>query len=62
MSVWSVYELSRRNRIPLRRLPHTRGLLFPLAELEIWENGAELEVENLAGGGRICRPVQGSGR
>jgi hypothetical protein len=39
------------------KLAGRRGLLFPLDELEAFEDGASLETVNLGGGGRVCRPV-----
>ena len=55
-SVRVVHELARLNRIPLRRLTGCRRLLFPEDELQAWEDGAELELLELAGGGRVVRP------
>jgi excisionase family DNA binding protein len=55
-SVWTVYEMSRTNAIPHRKLPGRRGLLFPVDELQAFEDGAELETFNTAGGGRVCKP------
>lgn len=55
-SKWTLYELVRRGEFPHRKLPGRRELLFPLADLEAFENGAELEVVKLPRGGRICRP------
>jgi hypothetical protein len=51
-----IHELTRTQAIPHRRLPGSRRCLFLDAELEAWDNGAELEVRELAGGGRIVRP------
>jgi predicted DNA-binding transcriptional regulator AlpA len=42
--------------IPHRRLPGSRRCLFLEAELEAWDNGAQLETRELAGGGRIVKP------
>ena len=57
-STRSVRELARLNRIPLRRWSGTRRLLFPEAELELWEAGpCELEVVELPRGGRVVRPT-----
>ncbi len=53
----SVKEKTRLEQIPFRRLPGSRRSLFLEAELEAWENGAELEVRHLAHGGKIVRPV-----
>jgi hypothetical protein len=52
-----VLERTRTAAIPHRRLPGSRRCLFVEAELVAWENGAELEVRELADGGRIVRPV-----
>ena len=60
-SKWTIYELTRTAAIPHRKLPGRRGLLFPLDELEAFEDGAELETVKLAGGGRVCRPIGGGG-
>jgi hypothetical protein len=60
-SKWTVYEMTRTGSIPHRKLPGRRGLIFPLDELEAWEDGASLETLNLAAGGRVCRPVSAGG-
>ena len=56
-STRSVHELTRRRRIPHRRLPGGRRCLFLAAELEAWEAGAALETLERPEGGRIVRPV-----
>jgi hypothetical protein len=62
-SRWTLYDMTRRGAIPHRKLVGRRGLLFPLDELELWEDGAELETLKLAGEGRVVRPVSdGRGR
>jgi excisionase family DNA binding protein len=48
----SVHGLTQQNRIPCRRLPGVRRLLFVEEELEAWINGAELEVVD---DGRVVR-------
>ncbi len=53
----SVKEKTRLEHIPFRRLPGSRRSLFLEAELEAWENGAELEVRHLPRGGKIVRPA-----
>jgi hypothetical protein len=57
-SRYTLYELTRTGRVPHRKLPGCRGLLFPLDELERWEDGAQLEHVQLPDGGRVVRPVQ----
>lgn len=59
MSKRTLHELTRTRKIPHRILPHTRRCLFELEWLEAWQNGAELEVIPLDGGGRIVRPKAG---
>jgi hypothetical protein len=62
-SKWTVYEMTRTGQVPHRKLPGRRGLLFPLDELEEWEDGAVLETLGVGGGGRVCRPIrEGRGR
>jgi excisionase family DNA binding protein len=56
-SVRSIHELTRTNAIPHRRLAGARRCLFRPDELEAWENGAALEVVELAGGGRVVKPL-----
>jgi hypothetical protein len=58
VSVRWVHERTRsvEPQIPHRRLPGARRCLFLEAELEAWEAGAGLELQELAGGGRIVRP------
>ena len=55
-STRKVHELTRTGAIPHRRLPGSRRCLFLPSELDRWEAGAELEVLELAGSGRIVRP------
>ena len=56
-SKWTIYEQTRNGQIPHRKLPGRRELLFPLADLEAFEDGAPLETVKLPKGGRIVRPV-----
>ena len=56
-SKWTIYEMSRTGTIPHRKLSGRRELLFVLADLEAWEDGAALEVRKLPKGGRIVRPA-----
>jgi hypothetical protein len=58
-SRWQIRELCRTHRFPHRKMPATKRLLFSLADLEAWENGAPLELVRLPDGGRIVRPVGG---
>lgn len=53
----TVHELARTGRIPHRRLPGLRRLLFAKDELVAWvENGGgELEVVETPRGGRVVR-------
>ena len=51
----TVHELTRTNAIPHRRLPGGRRCLFREDELDAWEDGAPLEVVELARG-RVVRP------
>jgi hypothetical protein len=60
-SKWTLYELTRTGGIPHRKLPGRRGLLFPVDELEAFEDGAEMETFPIGGGGRVCRPVAARG-
>jgi hypothetical protein len=55
LSLRSVHEMTRRRRIPFRRLAGSRRCLFHLDDLRAWENGAPLEVVELAGG-LLVRP------
>jgi len=50
------HELTRLAEIPHRKLPGSRRCLFVVSDLEQWEAGCELEVAELARGGRIVRP------
>ena len=51
-----VRERTRTSTIPHRRLPGSRRCLFLAEHLQRWEDGAELEVREIAGGGRIVTP------
>jgi hypothetical protein len=55
-STRSVGELVSKRAIPHLRHAHTRRVLFVPAELDAWDDGAELETIPLAGGGRRVRP------
>jgi len=56
VSVRKIHELTRRNLIPHRVLPHGRRLLFMESHLREWEDGCVLERVELPGNGRIIRP------
>jgi Helix-turn-helix domain len=51
----TVHELTRTCAIPHRRLPGSRRCLFLIEELRRWEEGATLEIQELARGGRVVR-------
>lgn len=53
----TVYELTRTDSIPYRKLPRGRRCLFLEEELERWEAGAELEVVE-RNGGRVVKPKE----
>ena len=50
----------KRQSSYLRQPPGTRRLLFPLKDIQAWEEGALLEVCDLDRGGRIVRPQTGT--
>jgi len=56
-SVRTVHELTRLGLIPHRRLPGSRRCLFREDELQAWEDGAELEIVDVGGSGRLVRPI-----
>jgi hypothetical protein len=49
----TIHELARLGRIPHRRRPYMRELVFYPEELDAWRNGAELEVEEQKVGGKV---------
>lgn len=51
-STRTIHELTRSRRIPHRRPPGTRRCLFLKEEIELWLDGASLEVLELASDGR----------
>lgn len=58
-SVRTVHELTRQRRIPCRRIPATRRILFDSDELSAWIDAggaAELEVIEGRNGGLVVRP------
>jgi excisionase family DNA binding protein len=56
MSVRTIRERTRTATIPHRRLPGQRRCLFLADVLTRWLDGADLEVVELARGGRVVRP------
>jgi hypothetical protein len=54
-SVRRIHELTRTAAIPHLRHAGTRRCLFREDWLDAWDGGAQLEVRELAGGGRIVR-------
>lgn len=61
MAPRTMRERTRLAQIPHRKLPGQRRCLFLPHELDAYLDGAELEVRELAGGGRIVKPKD-SGR
>ena len=58
-SVRSVHGLTAANRLPCRRLPGVRRVLFLADELDLYDDGAVLEVLEE---GRVVRPkLNGAG-
>jgi hypothetical protein len=53
-----VHERTRLGEIPHFWHPGSRRCLFREDWLDEWDNGADLEVRELAGGGRIVRPAE----
>ena len=59
LSVRSVHELTRQRRIPCRRIPGTRRILFESEEISDWVDvGGAVELEVIEGrdGGLVVRP------
>ena len=56
-SLRTVHELTRTRGIPHRKLAGSRRCLFLVEELQAWESGTDLEVQELPRGGRVVRPV-----
>lgn len=52
----TIQEYLSRCLIPHRKMPFTRRCIIPRADFDAWMDGAELETQLLAGGGRIVRP------
>jgi excisionase family DNA binding protein len=58
ISVRTVHELTRQRRIPCRRIPATRRILFDSDELAAWvDAGGTVELEVIEGrdGGLVVR-------
>jgi hypothetical protein len=53
----AIQQLTSQRAIPHRKQPGTRRVLYPARELEQWIDGADLETIELAGGGRVVKPV-----
>lgn len=53
----SLGERARLRQVPHRRPPYSRKLLFWEGELRAWPDGCELECKELAGAGRVVRPI-----
>jgi len=60
-STRSARELTRTTRIPHRRVPGQRRCLFVEGEVVAWLNGGELEVRELAHGGRAVAVKESDG-
>ena len=56
VSLRTLGERARLRQVPHRRPPHARKIVFFEAELVDYLNGAELEVRELPGNGRVVRP------
>lgn len=63
ISVRTVHELTRQRRIPCRRIPGTRRILFDSDELADWiDAGGTVELEVIEGrdGGLVVRAKESS--
>jgi predicted DNA-binding transcriptional regulator AlpA len=58
MAPSTLAEHCRRGRFPHRKLPGSRRLLFPAADVQAYLDGCELETRLLGDGGRIVKPVK----
>ncbi len=56
LSHWTVRDKARRGEVPHRKPPGSRRLMFPLADIEAFEDGAELEYRKWGRDGRIVAP------
>jgi hypothetical protein len=62
-SEWTIHERARLGLIPHRKLAGAGSrLLFVPADLDAYDDGAALDVQELPGGGRIVRPVKNGER
>lgn len=60
-SVKAIHDKTRRDGIPFIKRPGIRRILFPIADLELWDEGAGLEVLSLPDGGKRVKPNQQNG-
>jgi excisionase family DNA binding protein len=58
LSRWTIRDKARRQQLPHRKPPGTRRLLFSVADLEAFEDGAELEYRKWGRDGRIVTVKQ----
>jgi excisionase family DNA binding protein len=57
LSVWTVRDKARRRQLPHRKPPGTRRLIFPLTDIEAYEDGcADFEFRRWGSDGRIVAP------
>jgi len=56
VSVRTLGERVRLRQVPHRRPPFARKVLLYPEELREWLDGAELEIRELPGNGRVVRP------
>jgi hypothetical protein len=63
-SVKSIHDKTRMDKIPHLKRQGFRRLLFPVAELDKWDAGADLEVVELRDGKavRCTQPVRSESR
>ncbi|HEY7694215.1 MAG TPA: helix-turn-helix domain-containing protein [Gaiellaceae bacterium] len=58
-SVKSIHDRTRTNRIPYLKRGGFRRLLFPVADLDAWDAGAELKLVELPDGRAVrTQPVR----
>jgi excisionase family DNA binding protein len=56
LSAWTVRDKARRRELPHRKAPGSRRLMFPIRDLEAFEDGADLEYRRWGKDGRIVAP------